>query len=414
MEKYNRKAWMFLVLVALLAASCAPPPRPMAPFSAQDLNPRLRAGELSQRAENFLVVLDASGSMGDQYQGQVKLDLARDFVNRMNQTIPNIRLKAGLRKLGGTYNPPIQTFLIYGVSDFKKPGLEGALKTVVSSGGETPLASAIQRASDDLESAQGRIAAIIVSDGGGTIGDALAAAKSMKGRFGDRLCIFTVVVGNDAFGREVMKQIAREGHCGFAVNEEATRSRVAMANFVESVFFTKVADQDRDGVLDPSDQCPDTPRGVQVDARGCPLRVKAMDSDGDGVLDNVDKCPGTPSGARVDARGCWTLQGVKFETDKWDVKSAYYTLLDAVVDVLKRNPSLRVQVQGHTDNIGTANYNQGLSEKRAQSVSEYIRRKGISKQRLNNVSYGLTRPVASNKTPKGRAENRRVQMNPIK
>ncbi len=232
--------------------------------------------------------------------------------------------------------------------------------------------------------------------------------------FGDRLCIYTVVVGNDAFGREEMEQIAREGQCGFAVNEEATRSRVAMTNYVESVFFTKVADQDRDGVLDPSDQCPDTPRGVQVDARGCPLRVKAIDSDGDGVLDNADKCPGTPSGARVDARGCWTLQGVKFETDKWDIKPAYYSLLDAVVDVLERNPSLRVQVQGHTDNIGTANYNQGLSEKRAQSVAEYIRRKGISKQRLNNVSYGLTRPVVSNKTPKGRAENRRVQMKLIK
>ncbi len=413
MEKYNRKAWIFLVLVALLAASCAPLPRPMAPFSAQDLNPRLRAGELSQKVENFLVVLDASGSMGDQYQGQVKLDLARDFVNRMNQTIPNIRLKAGLRKLGGKYNPPSQTVLIYGVSDFRKPGLEGALKTVVSSGGETPLALAIQRASDDLEAAQGRIAAIIVSDGGGTIDDAVAAAKSMKGRFGDRLCIFAVVVGNDDFGREQMEQIAREGRCGFAANEEATRSKVAMANFVESVFFTKVADQDRDGVLDPSDQCPDTPRGVQVDARGCPLRVKAMDSDGDGVLDNADKCPGTPSGARVDARGCWTLQGVKFETDKWDVKPAYHTLLDAVVDVLKRNPSLRVEVQGHTDSIGTANYNQGLSEKRAQSVTEYLTRKGISKKRLIREGYGLTRPVAPNQTLEGRAKNRRVQMAPI-
>jgi OOP family OmpA-OmpF porin len=336
--------------------------------------------------------------MGDQYQGQVKLDLARDFVNRMNQTIPDIRLKAGLRKLGGKYNPPSQTVLIYGVSDFRKPGLEGALKTVVTSGGETPLALAIQRASDDLEAAQGRIAAIIVSDGGGTIDDAVAAAKSMKGRFGDRLCIFAVVVGNDDFGREQMKQIAREGHCGFAANEETTRSRVAMANFVESVFFTKVADQDRDGVLDPSDQCPDTPRGVQVDIRGCPLRVKAMDSDGDGVLDNADKCPGTPSGARVDARGCWTLQGVKFETNKSDINVLYYPLLDKVVDVLKRNPSLRVEVQGHTDSIGTANYNQGLSEKRAQSVTEYLTRKGISK----------------NQTPKGRAKNRRVQMKPIK
>jgi len=362
----------------------------------------------------------------------------------MNQTIPDIRLKAGLRKLGGKYNPsPGQTDLIYGVSDFRKPGLEGALKTVVLPVGETPLALAIQRASDDLESAQGRIATIIVSDGNGTIGDAVAAAKSMKGRFGDRLCIFPVVVGDDPEGREEMEQIAREGRCGFAVNEKATRSNVAMANFVESVFFAKVGDQDRDGVLDPSDQCPDTPRGVAVDARGCPLDsdgdkvadyrdqcpdtprgvqvdargctvlAKVMDSDGDGVLDNADNCPGTPSGAQVDARGCWTLQSVKFETSKWVIKPLYHPLLDAVVEVLERNPSLTVQVQGHTDGRGTAKYNQGLSENRAQAVTEYLTSKGIPKQRLNSVGYGLTRPVASNQTPEGRAKNRRVQMKPI-
>ncbi len=445
MEKYNRKAWLLLVLGALLVASCALPHtrRPMEPFAAQDLNPKLRAGELAQRKENFLVILDASGSMADRYQGQVKLDLARNFVNRMNQTIPDIRLKGGLRRLGGTDHFASDTDLIYGISKFTKPGLEGALKTVVLPVGETPLALAIQRASDDLESAQGRIAAIIVSDGNGTIGDAVAAAKSMKGRFGDRLCIFPVVVGDDPEGREEMEQIAREGRCGFAVNEKATRSNVAMANFVESVFFAKVGDQDRDGVLDPSDQCPDTPRGVAVDARGCPLDsdgdkvadyrdqcpdtprgvqvdargctvlAKVMDSDGDGALDNADNCPGTPSGAQVDARGCWTLQSVKFETSKWVIKPLYHPLLDAVVEVLERNPSLTVQVQGHTDGRGTAKYNQGLSENRAQAVTEYLTSKGIPKQRLNTVGYGLTRPVASNQTPEGRAQNRRVQMKPI-
>ena len=444
MEKYNRKAWLLLVLVALLAASCAPrhTQKPMAPFTAQDLNPKLRAGELSQRAENFVVVLDASGSMADQYKGQVKLDLARNFVNRMNQTIPDIRLKGGLRRLGGTDHFASDTDLIYGISDFTKPGLEGALKTVVLPVGETPLALAIKGAGDDLKAAQGRSAAIIVSDGGGTEGNALAAAKKMKGRFGDRLCIFTVVVGDDAEGREEMKQIAREGRCGFAADEKALRTNVAMANFVESVFFAKVGDQDRDGVLDPSDQCPNTPRGVAVDARGCPLdsdgdkvadykdqcpdtlrgtRVdargctllaKAIDSDGDGILDNADNCPGTPSGAQVDARGCWTLQSVKFETSKWDIKPLYHPLLDAVADVLEKNPSLRVQVQGYTDSRGTAKYNQGLSENRAQAVTEYLTNKGIPKQRLNPVGFGLIRPVASNQTPEGRAENRRVQLKP--
>ena len=145
---------------------------------------------------------------------------------------------------------------------------------------------------------------------------------------------------------------------------------------------------------------------------GCTLLVKAMDSDGDGVLDNADSCPGTPSGAQADASGCWAIQGVKFETNKWDIKPVFYPLLDAVADVLQRNHSLRVQVQGHTDNVGTAKYNQGLSNKRAEAVTEYFTGKGVPKQRLNAVGYGLTRPAASNRSPEGRAQNRRVQLKP--
>ncbi len=115
----------------------------------------------------------------------------------------------------------------------------------------------------------------------------------------------------------------------------------------------------------------------------------------------------------MDARGCWTLQSVKFDTSKWVIKPIYRPLLDAVVRILEKNPSLTVQVQGHTDSRGTAKYNHGLSENRAQAVTEYLTNKGIPKQRLNSVGYGLTRPVASNQTPEGRAQNRRVQMKPI-
>ena len=114
----------------------------------------------------------------------------------------------------------------------------------------------------------------------------------------------------------------------------------------------------------------------------------------------------------MDARGCWTLQSVKFDTSKWDIKPVYHPLLDAVVEVLEKNPSLTVQVQGHTDSRGTAKYNQVLSVNRARAVTEYLTNKGISKQRLNPMGLGLTTPVASNQTPVGRAKNRRVQLKP--
>ncbi len=166
-------------------------------------------------------------------------------------------------------------------------------------------------------------------------------------------------------------------------------------------------DADGDGVPDYLDKCPGTPKGVKVDAVGCPL-----DTDKDGVYDYLDKCPGTPMGATVDARGCWVLKGVHFDTDKSDIKPMYYGLLDDVAAIVKGNPGLRVEVQGHTDNVGSAEYNQDLSAKRAQAVMEYLAGKGIDSSRLSYEGYGLTRPSATNDTTEGRSLNRRVELKP--
>jgi hypothetical protein len=99
-------------------------------------------------------------------------------------------------------------------------------------------------------------------------------------------------------------------------------------------------DTDGDGVYDYLDQCPDTPPGIKVDAKGCPL-----DADGDGVYDYLDKCPNTPQGANVDSRGCWVLKGVHFDTAKWNLRAEAFSILDEVISILKKNPSLKVEVQ---------------------------------------------------------------------
>jgi OOP family OmpA-OmpF porin len=167
-------------------------------------------------------------------------------------------------------------------------------------------------------------------------------------------------------------------------------------------------DSDGDGVADYLDKCPNTPRGVQVDKNGC-----ALDTDGDGIPDYLDKCPNTPKGAKVNDRGCWILKGLSFDTAKWDIKPSQYPILDDVVRILKRNPSLRIEIQGHTDNRGAAEYNRKLSEKRAQAVMEYLLKKGISSARLTAAGYGFSRPVATNTTAAGRAKNRRVELKPL-
>ena len=168
-------------------------------------------------------------------------------------------------------------------------------------------------------------------------------------------------------------------------------------------------DSDGDGVFDYLDKCPDTPKGAGVDDTGCPL-----DSDGDGVFDYLDKCPDTPKGAGVDARGCWVLQDIEFDTSKFNIKPASFSVLDDAVIIMQKNPSLKLEVDGHTDNTGPMNYNKTLSENRAKAVMEYFIKKGIESSRIVAKGLWFSQPVASNDTPEGRALNRRVELTTIR
>ncbi|HZF16449.1 MAG TPA: OmpA family protein [Steroidobacteraceae bacterium] len=166
-------------------------------------------------------------------------------------------------------------------------------------------------------------------------------------------------------------------------------------------------DSDGDGVFDPQDRCPGTPPNTQVDAVGCEL-----DSDGDGVLDRADRCPNTPAGARVDAQGCRIdseiqLKGVVFATDKAELLPASYPMLDDAIATLKKNPGIRIEVAGHTDDRGSAAHNQSLSQRRAETVAKYLKDGGVTNE-LQAVGYGESQPLEDNATEAGRQANRRV------
>ena len=159
--------------------------------------------------------------------------------------------------------------------------------------------------------------------------------------------------------------------------------------------------------------CPDTPIGVAVDEYGCP-KVSNTDSDGDGVLDDRDECPYTPKDAIVDNRGCWVVKGVQFDYKKWDVKPQFNSNLDNVENILKKNPELIIRIEGHTDDIGSMEYNLNLSSKRAQSIKDYLVGKGIDEWRITTTGLGYTQPIADNESPEGRALNRRAEIVPVK
>lgn len=137
-----------------------------------------------------------------------------------------------------------------------------------------------------------------------------------------------------------------------------------------------------------------------------------VDTDNDGVPDNLDRCNNTPEKASVNDDGCWILFDL-FPSGKSGINPSVYPLLDEVLMILENNPTLKLEIQGHTDNKGKAEFNQRLSEKRAQSVMKYLIQQGIAPERLRWSGHGSSRPLASNQTEAGRTKNRRVELNPI-
>ena len=182
-------------------------------------------------------------------------------------------------------------------------------------------------------------------------------------------------------------------------------------------------DGDGDAVFDHLDKCPDTPWASTVDEIGCPQKLAvsrlvskksdSLDTDGDGVPNSLDKCPHTPQTADVDKNGCWARADILFDFDSAVIKPQYYPVLEVIAAVIKRNPDLKFEIQGKTDNIGPETYNQMLSESRAQAVKELMAGKGIDPQRLKAVGYGTGKNVASNDNKAGRALNRRIDFVPI-
>ena len=174
-----------------------------------------------------------------------------------------------------------------------------------------------------------------------------------------------------------------------------------------------IGDDDNDGVNNTKDQCANTPTGVSVDPTGC-----ALDSDGDGVTDNKDQCPDTIKGTKVDGNGC-AVKSVHIETIRLDVTFAtnsdqltdnFTAEIEKAAQFMRKFPAVTAAIEGHADNSGNAELNKKLSQRRAEAVvSVLVNEFGIDAQRLSPKGYGEERPTASNDTPSGRQENRRVE-----
>ena len=182
--------------------------------------------------------------------------------------------------------------------------------------------------------------------------------------------------------------------------------------------FNGCPDTDGDGVPDKDDKCPDV--AGPAENGGCPW----PDTDGDGVLDKDDQCPNEAGPASNN--GCpepndddqkrlnQYAKTILFDTGKASIKFESAEILSQIINVLKKFPKSRFRIEGHTDSTGKKAKNITLSQNRADAVKIYLIQGGIASDRLESVGYGPEKPIASNKTKKGRELNRRVEINLIK
>ncbi len=329
----------------------------------------------SSKVDNFLFIFDSSSSMRYPLQGETKFSQAKAVVNRINVTLPELGQTGGIRSFG--HSPKVtknESQLIYGMEKYSTANFDEKFGKIVEPGGMSPLYKALNDAKEDFKGLSGdRNAVIIVSDGEELPGDVLASAKALKAEYGDSICFHTILVGDNPEGETLLKQVSdiggcigSSGECGFFTTaDKLLNSPEDIACFVESVFLDKKAAPEPVAEPEP-------------------------------VEEEV-----------------WVLGDVLFSSGSDVIKPGAYYLLDEIAAKLEANPVISIDIQGHTDNVGSAEANKDLSLRRAQAVKNYLVGKGIMPNRMTTEGFGFSKPIALNGTEAGRALNRRVEMKPF-
>jgi OOP family OmpA-OmpF porin len=369
-----------MALSAAIACASSPPQASIdAPVVKPGANERLAV-------DHVIVLMDASSSISEDSLFRDEKSLARSFAAAM----PEGDYESATIGFGGFERETSE------LAPFDRGRSVDAVAQMPHLAEGTPIHKALAEAGTALEGKSGRAAVILYSDGALTdeIGRdldpqlALDAAAALREGYDGKLCLHTVQIGSEPAGSQLLSDLASTTDCGTFRRADGVSSVAALTRFEREVFFGAA----------PAPDVAAAPR----------------DLDGDGVIDPDDLCPDTPRGAAVDARGCWVVKGLYFATDSAKIEPAGEKGLEELAQVLRANPDLTVELGGHTDATGSDTYNRSLSEKRAAAARSYLVSAGIAEARLQAKGYGESQPAAPNATPDGRRQNRRTEITIVK
>jgi len=320
--------------------------------------PAFAAKKMVPKVDNIILFLDHSSSMKFTYKekrqidlgGQSKIVLAKSAAVEFNKLIPKLTYKSGVY----TFAP----FKQYGaMAPYNMEAVEKAIDPISIDyehyGRMTSEGPGLMDLDKVLAAQSGRTAVVLFTDGDWNLGiDAVVAAKQLQAKYGDRLCFMVVSFADNKKGEEANKAIAALSRCGCIVDGDVfLRNQDAREKFV---------------------MC--------------------------GLYDLVDDMESI------------VFRSIYFDFDKSNIKNEFFPVLDEGVAMAKSKAGSKMILEGHTDSVGSEQYNMALSIRRANSVKAYFVKKGIDANRITAVGYGKSQPRATNATADGRKLNRRVEI----
>jgi len=307
------------------------------------------------KVDNFVFFVDHSSSMAFSYKGQryvqfggvSKIMMAKSLAREFNKMIPELGYKAGLYTFA-----PFKEYAAVG--PYSQASMAAAIEKIETDytvyGRMTPMGRGLEDLDRlPLSTLSGKTGVFLFSDGDSNVGvDPVAVAQSLKAKYGDNLCFYVVDLSDNKHGQQVLKAIAALGRCNcIELGEELLRNEAAREKFLECALYEWIEDE------------------IVV------------------------------------------FRSIYFDFNKSNIKREFIPVLEEGTSIIKSKPNTKVILEGHTDGIGSVQYNMKLGQRRADSVKAFFVKKGIDPNRIETISFGKSDPVATNKTAQGRALNRR-------
>jgi OOP family OmpA-OmpF porin len=307
------------------------------------------------KVDNFIYFIDHSSSMAFSYKGQryvqfggvSKIMMAKSLARELNKMTPELGYKAGLYTFA-----PYKEYAA--MAPYKQATMAAAIEKINTDysvyGRMTPMGKGLEDLDKlPVSTLSGKTGVFIFSDGDSNCGvDPVAVAQSLKAKYGDNLCFYIVDLSDNKHGQQVLKAIAALGKCNcIELGEELLRNEAAREKFLECALYEWIEDE------------------IVV------------------------------------------FRSIYFDFDKYNIKPEFVPVLEEGTAIIKSKTGMKVILEGHTDSIGSEQYNMKLGQRRADSVKAFFVKKGIDASRIETISFGESDPVATNKTAQGRALNRR-------